>query len=539
MRFRHYFFIFFIFEFDNKIKIMKKIVFRLLILVGLHSNAQPPLVQWQKSLGGNNWDEVSSIERTTDGGYIVAGSTSSSDGNVTANYGNWDCFLVKLNGSGTVQWAKNYGGSNNDYALSVKPTPDGGFIFAGPTESNNNDVSGNHGFFDFWVVKTDGNGVLQWQKCLGGSGDDRATSVYVTGDGGCIVAGYTSSTNGDVTGMQGYDDFWVVKLNTQGNIIWQKTLGGTDLDRAFSVIETSDGSIVVAGQTYSTNGNVFGLQGGSDIWVVKLSPFGGSLIWQKCLGGNSYEDAWSIQQTADGGFIVAGGTNSTGGQVSGNQGGQDFWVVKLNSIGNIVWQKCLGGSNEDYARCVRVNQDGSFILLGTTYSNNGNVTGNNGSGDIWAVKLNATGDLLWQKCYGGSGQDFGFSIQQINNDDYILVGSAWSNNGDITNPYSINWPDIWVAQVTPNPLQIINFTDNQIVVFPNPSKGSVTLNFDNIQGSGFIKTCNILGQQLSQKYVKQFESPITLEVSAEKGLYLLQVFDDRGQLLGTKKVIVE
>jgi len=539
MRFRHYFFIFFIFEFDNKIKIMKKIVFRLLILVGLHSNAQPPLVQWQKSLGGNNWDEVSSIERTTDGGYIVAGSTSSSDGNVTANYGNWDCFLVKLNGSGTVQWAKNYGGSNNDYALSVKPTPDGGFIFAGPTESNNNDVSGNHGFFDFWVVKTDGNGVLQWQKCLGGSGDDRATSVYVTGDGGCIVAGYTSSTNGDVTGMQGYDDFWVVKLNTQGNIIWQKTLGGTDLDRAFSVIETSDGSIIVAGQTYSTNGNVFGLQGGSDIWVVKLSPFGGSLIWQKCLGGNSYEDAWSIQQTADGGFIVAGGTNSTGGQVSGNQGGQDFWVVKLNSIGNIVWQKCLGGSNEDYARCVRVNQDGSFILLGTTYSNNGNVTGNNGSGDIWAVKLNATGDLLWQKCYGGSGQDFGFSIQQINNDDYILVCSAWSNNGDITNPYSINWPDIWVAQVTPNPLQIINFTDIQIVVFPNPSKGSVTLNFDNIQGSGFIKTCNILGQQLSQKYVKQFESPITLDVSAEKGLYLLQVFDDRGQLLGTKKVIVE
>jgi hypothetical protein len=119
------------------------------------------------------------------------------------------------------------------------------------------------------------------------------------------------------------------------------------------------------------------------------------------------------------------------------------------------------------------------------------------------------------------------------------VGSAWSNNGDITNPYSINWPDIWVAQVTPNPLQIINFTDNQIVVSPNPSKGSITLNFDNIQGSGLIKTCNILGQQLSQKYVKQFESPITLDVSAEKGLYLLQVFDDRGQLLGTKKVIVE
>lgn len=518
---------------------MKKIILGLFIVVGFYSNAQPPLVQWQKSLGGNNWDEVSSVERTTDGGYIVAGSTASTDGNVTTNYGNWDCFLVKLNGSGTVQWAKNYGGSNNDYALSVKPTPDGGFIFAGPTESNNNDVSGNHGFFDFWVVKTDGNGVLQWQKCLGGSFDDRATSVYVTGDGGCIIAGHTSSTNGDVTGMQGFEDYWVVKLNAQGTIIWQKTLGGSGLDRALSVIETSDGSIVVAGYTNSTNGNVFGVQGGSDIWVVKLSPFGGSLIWQKCLGGISDEEAFSIQQTADGGFIVAGGTNSTGGQVSGNQGGQDFWVVKLNSIGNIVWQKCLGGSNTDYARCVRVNQDGSFIVLGTTYSNNGNVTGNNGSGDIWAVKLNATGDLLWQKCYGGSGQDFGFSIQQINNDDYILVGSVRSNNGDISNPYSINSPDIWVAQVTPNPLQTINFTDNLIVVSPNPSKGSVTLNFDNIQGSGLIKTCNMLGQQLSQKYVKQFESPVTLDISAEKGLYLLQVFDDRGQLLGTKKVIVE
>jgi hypothetical protein len=518
---------------------MKKIILILLILFNLYSNAQPPLVQWQKSLGGNDWEQVGCVERTNDGGYIVAGSTASIDGNVVAYYGNWDCFLVKLNASGAVQWSKNYGGSNNDYALSIKPTPDGGFIFVGLTDSNNNDVSGNHGSFDFWVVKTDGDGVVQWQKCLGGSFDDRAMSVIVTGDGGCIVAGYTSSTDGDVTNMQGFADFWVVKLNAQGNIIWQKTLGGSDLDRAYSVVETTDGSIVVAGVTRSTNGNVFGLQGGSDIWVVKLSPFGGSLMWQKCLGGSSDEEAFSIQQTSDEGFIIAGVTNSTSGQVSGNQGGQDFWVVKLNSTGNLVWQKCLGGSSGDSARSVRVNQDGSFIVIGTTNSNNGNVNGNHGSTDIWAVKLNTTGDLLWQKCYGGTGQDSGFSIQQINNDDYILVGSAWSNNGDITNPYSINWPDIWVAQVTPNPLQTINFSDNQLVVSPNPSKGLVNLSFENIQGCGLIKIYNIQGQQLSQKYVSQFEVPITLDISSPTGLYLLQAFDCRGQLLGTKKVIIE
>ena len=502
--------------------------------------AQPPLVQWQKSLGGNNWDDVSSVELTSDGGYIVAGSTASADGDVAVNYGNWDCFLVKLNASGAVQWAKNYGGSNNDYALSVKPTPDGGFIFVGPTDSNNNDVSGNHGAFDFWAVKTDGNGVIQWQKCLGGSFDDRATSVHVTADGGCIIAGYTSSTNGDVTGMQGWEDFWVVKLSAQGNLIWQKTLGGSSLDRAFSVSEKSDGSIIVAGYTYSTDGNVFGFQGGTaDIWVVNLSPFGGSLIWQKCLGGNGNEEAFSIQNTSDGGYILAGGTESTAGQVTGNQGSQDFWVVKLNSLGSLVWQKTLGGSGQDIARCIKENQDGSFIVVGTTYSNNGDVTGNHGGGDIWAVKLGAGGNLIWQKCYGGSGQDVGFSMQQINNDDYIMVGTAWSNNGDITNPYSINWPDIWVAQVTPNPLNMHDFDNSQLVVYPNPSKGSITLTFDYMQGSGLVKICNTLGQQLGQKQISQFELPLTLDISSSAGLYLLHVFDNKGQLLGTKKIMVE
>ena len=230
----------------------------------------------------------------------------------------------------TIEWQKCLGGSNDDWAYSIQQTSDSGFIVAGYTESSNGDVSGNHGAYDYWVVKLNSSGDILWQICLGGTNVDVAYSIQQTSDEGFIVAGYTCSNEGDVSGNHGNSDYWVVKLNSSGTIEWQKCLGGTDGDYANSIQQTSDGGFIVAGQTYSNDGDVSGNHGGSDAWVVKLNS-SGNIEWQKCLGGTGWDWENSIQQTSDGGFIVAGYTNSNDGDVSGNHGSKDYWVVKLTN----------------------------------------------------------------------------------------------------------------------------------------------------------------------------------------------------------------
>jgi len=336
-------------------------------------------LQWQKCLGGSRDDSAHSIQQTSDGGYIVAGFTDSNDGDVSGNHGGWDVWVVKLNSTGSLQWQKCLGGSDWDYAHSIQQTSDGGYIVAGWTWSNDGDVSGNHGGLDVWVVKLSSTGTLQWQKCLGGSGWDGASHAQQTSDGGYIVS---MSNDGDVSGY----DFWVVKLSSTGSLQWQKCLGGSGWDYARSIQQTSDGGYIVAGHTESNDGDVSGNHGGLDVWVVKLSSTG-SLQWQKCFGGSGWDGAHSIQQTSDGGYIVAGHTESNDGDVSGNHGGWDVWVVKLNSTGSLQWQKCLGGSDFDYAYSIQQTSDGGYIVAGGTYSNDGDVSGNHGDMDFWVVKL--------------------------------------------------------------------------------------------------------------------------------------------------------
>ena len=290
-----------------------------------------------------------------------------------------------------TSFSKCLGGSDYDEAHSIWQTSDGGYIIAGYTNSNDGDVSGNHGRGDYWIVKLDRKGNIIWQKCLGGSDYDEAQSIQQTSDGGFIVAGSTWSNNGDVTGKHGSSeefDYWIVKLNGTGNIAWQKCLGGSADDVAFSIQQTADAGFIVAGVTSSNNGDVTGKYGGTDYWIVKLDSTG-NITWQKCLGGSADDAAFSIQQTADTGFIVAGVTSSNNGDVTGNHGGTDCWIVKLSNTGYIQWRKCLGGSHNDWALSIQQTSDSGFIVAGYTRSNNGDVTGNHGESDYWIVKFEA------------------------------------------------------------------------------------------------------------------------------------------------------
>ena len=350
-------------------------------------------IVWQQSFGGSNSQSANSVQQTSDGGYIVAGESNSVDGVVTGNHGGFDYWIVKLDASGNLIWQKSLGGSQADLAMSIQQTTDGGYIIGGESQSNDGDVSGNHGNYDDWIVKLDANGNLQWQKSYGGSNLDVIYSIRQTKDGGYIAAGLSASQNGNVTGVHDitYGDFWIIKLDNQGNLKWQKALGGSDYDLANCVRQTTDGGYIVAGFSRSANGNVTGNHGDYDAWVVKLDS-NGNLIWQNSYGGSSADFAYSIEQTPDGGYVFAGGTASNDAQVSGMHGGEDFWVVKIDGSGNLQWQVPLGGSSYEEARSINQTSDGGYVVAGYTNSTDGNVTGHTNSNYVcWVTKLSAGG----------------------------------------------------------------------------------------------------------------------------------------------------
>ncbi len=451
---------------------------------------QAPAIQWQKCLGGTVDDYAQSIQPTSDGGYIVAGYTQSTNGDVTGNHGNLDAWVVKLSSTGSLQWQKALGGTGDDVAYSIQLTPDGGYILAGYTLSTDGDVAGNHGGYDTWIVKLSSTGSLQWQKTLGGTAVDWANSIQPTTDGGYVVAGFTNSTNGDVTGNHGGSDAWVVKLSTTGDLEWQKTLGGTGDDYAYSIQPTTDGGYIMAGYTYSNNGDVTGFHGGSDFWAVKLSSTG-SVQWQKAIGGTGTDWAYSIQPTPDGGYIMAGFASSTDGDVTGNHGNSDACVVKLSSTGSLQWQKCLGGISTDEVINIQPTPDGGYIMAGYTQSTNGDVTVNHGFQDAWVVKLSTTGSLQWQKSLGGTSNERAYSIQPTPDGGFIVAGYTQSTNGDVTVNHG-NY-DFWVVKLGPE-LSTTGFVKEAIVVYPNPAKTLLTVQNNNNTVIDSITITDLMGK---------------------------------------------
>jgi gliding motility-associated-like protein len=449
---------------------LKKLYLLLFLLLGIVSrnllSAQAPAIEWQKSYGGSYIDgfqwvgneySTTLIEVTSDGGYIVAGYTRSVDGDVSGThtdsigqYG--DYWIVKLDVSGKIQWQKCLGGKFTDIPTSVKETPGGGYIVAGYSNSNDGDVSGNHGGNDYWIVKLTNKGAIEWQKSLGGTGEDIARSIQVTPHGGYIVAGYSGSLNGDVQGNRN-GDYWIVKLNKSGNIEWQKCVGGSGVDHAFSLECTADNGYIVVGTSNSKDGDVTGNHGSEDYWVVKLNN-NGSIAWQKSYGGSEEDYAHSIKCTTDGGYIIAGYSFSRNGDITNPRGGPytyDYWVVKINGSGIIEWQRSLGGRAYDRCHDVALAQDGGYVFIGFSTSTDGDIKNSHGTfyWDYWVVKLNTSGTLEWEKSLGGSYEDFAHSIRSTPDGGYIVGGHTGSRDRDVTERKDPNESDFWIVKLKP------------------------------------------------------------------------------------------
>ncbi|MDX1912916.1 MAG: T9SS type A sorting domain-containing protein [Saprospiraceae bacterium] len=485
------------------------------VLALIHAVSAQPTVQWQKSIGGAYYEGAQSIQQTSDGGFIVVGNT------ITGS--DYDYWIVRLNQSGILQWQRTLGGTSDDVANFIQQTSDGGYIVTGYSESNDGDVTGNHGGADYWIVKLNSIGSLQWQKSLGGSNLDEAKCIKQTSDGGYIVAGYTYSNDGDVTGNHGSFDCWIVKLTTNGNVQWQSALGGTDIDEAYSIQQTSDGGYIVAGNSQSDDGDVMAIHGLYDCWVVKLDN-SGNIQWQKALGGTGDDRASSIQQTADGGYVVAGVSFSNDGDVTENHGDGDYWIVKLEGTGNLQWQQSLGGSDFEIATSIQQTADDGYIIAGYSESNNNDVTNNHGGVDFWIVKLNSTGALQWQKTLGGTGHDFAFSVQQTSDAGYITAGHSNSNDGDVTGNHGGN--DFWIVKLSDmdTGAENMEFLQN-ISIYPNPIAQQLTIDLGDLELSneGIVVTLmDIKGIHLLEKTTKNHVC--TLDLSGlTKGLYLLKM----------------
>jgi len=405
--------------------------------------AAQPTIEWQKVYGGSGDDYASSMQSTSDGGYVMVGHCWSNDEDISGNNGTWDCWVVKVGNTGAIQWSRALGGSFFETSPNIQQTTDGGYVMVCNSQSNDGDVSGNHGGTDIWVVKLSPDGSIEWQRSIGGSSGDGVRSYsgdetqvfFQANDGGYIVAGTTSSTNFDALGNHGQRDILIVKLTGDGFTQWIKVLGGSNTEAMIDICQTSDNGYIIGGHTNSNDGDVTGFHAGIDFWVIKLSSEG-VVEWEKAMGGSGDDLLKSILQTSDGGYLAVGGSSSTEGDVIGNHGKSDFWATKLTNAGTLEWQKSFGGSEHDEASSIHEADEGGYIIGGITRSTDGDVTGNHGGtipSDYWLVKINNAGAILWEKALGGTMYDDNiFSLKTLNDGGYILAGRSISNDGDIT-----------------------------------------------------------------------------------------------------------
>ena len=387
------------------------LIFSLLFIFSCEDKKDTTPITFIKTYGGKENDFGYSVKQTTDGGYILTGSTNSF-GN-----GNYDVYLIKTNSQGTEEWNKTLGGSNQEGGYSVQQTTDGGYIVTGNTYSYGN------GEYDVWLIKTDSQGIIEWNKTFGGSEYDDGRSVQQTTDGGYIITGKTDSF-----GNGGYD-VYLIKTNSNGNEEWNKTFGGSNWDVGNSVQQTSDGGYIIIGSTKSSNGSVY-----NDVWLIKTDS-NGNEEWNQTFGGSQNEYGSSIQLTTDGGYIITGSTVYTE-----NFDG-DVLLIKTNSEGIEEWNKTFGGSNTDFGNSVQQTVDGGYIISGYTIVDY-NPRWGNSNVDVYLIKTNSNGNEEWNKTFGGNKSDRGHSVQQTTDGGYILIGS--------THSFGNGGSDVWLIKTDPN-----------------------------------------------------------------------------------------
>ncbi|NCC73842.1 MAG: hypothetical protein EOM06_10640, partial [Sphingobacteriia bacterium] len=417
---------------------MKKIVLLvpLLIVMLTISFSQDLEIKWQQCYGGTGIDRVFDILQEQDG-YLLAGWTGSQDGDVSFNQGGSDFWLVKIDTIGNMLWEKTFGGSEADNLIKIFPTQNNGYYLVGMSYSNDGDISNDPypDSWDYWIVKIDSTTNIVWEKIVGGNGGDYAWTGTITNDGGIVALGWSGSEYGDVSINYGLYDIWMIKLNNEGEIEWDFTLGTDSQDYGQAIIQTSDGGFLVGGSSKLTGGGNLDCEchGQADGVLVKMDV-DRNIEWQRCYGGSDYDGITALIEISDG-YVFGAYTSSNDGDVSGHHGEADVWIVKIDFEGNIIWEQCYGGSRGETAHYINSNSNGDYTIVGYTKSNDGDVNGNHSLGeydtDVWMFNITHEGEFVWQKCFGGGGSEAipGLRFGVVNKSDNNYVIAAHTDYG--------------------------------------------------------------------------------------------------------------
>nr|WKN37078.1 fasciclin domain-containing protein [Tunicatimonas sp. TK19036] len=470
-------------------------------------------IQWDKTYGGDMWDDPVTALPTEDGGYLLAGtSLSGISGNKTSPLkgGEVDYWLIKIDASGSKIWDKSIGGDGYDFLSAAFPTGDGNYLLAGTSSSSasgdkSEDTKGVDGE-DFWIIKVDANGNKIWDKTIGSYSGESMTDAILTTDGGFLLVGYSyanasgdkSEDNKDEGDFNSIGDYWLVKTDALGNVMWDKTLGGGKQDFPQRAITTPDGGYLVIGYSES---NISGdksenSKGGSDYWLIKVDAQGNKL-WDKTIGGREGDYLYNVLATSDGGYLLGGASISgvSGDKSEPNKGSSDYWVVKVDASGNKLWDKTIGGNDADGLRSIVPSADGGYLLGGTSFSNASGDKSEDYRGDpefqssrradYWIVRIDANGNKLWDKTIGGSGSplvddgggDFLEKIIGTSDGGYLLIGSSSAGiSYEKTEPNQgeVESTDFWIVKIQEQavpPVAVIEYvllnakTDQEIRLF--------------------------------------------------------------------------
>jgi len=520
----------------------------LMVMLGLAGMSGRGQVMFQKTYGGlDAIEEGASVQQTHDGGYIIAGTTSS------YGAGSDDLYLIKTNSSGSVLWTKTFGESGGDAGYYVQQTADSGYIVAGNTN--------NFGAGGVYLIKTKSNGDTLWTKTYGGLNSDAANCVQQTNDGGYIILGYTYSYGA------GNNDVYLIKINSIGDTLWTRTYGGTVSDVGTSVQQTTDGGYIIIGYTDSYG------SGNSDVYLIKTNSTGDTL-WTKTYGGIGYECGNYVRQTTDGGFIIVGFTGSFGA------GNNDVYLIKTNFIGDTLWTKAYGGTGYEKGSCVQQTSDGGYIISGETNSFGVSLVA------LYLIKTDSIGNILWTKIYGGTHGSSGLSVQQTSDGGYIVVGSIakfsmvsgsiylikTDSNGN-TGCFQGNSSTIISSTATQvtltstiisrggivlSPHTIVNNgcfdttlctnaaiyeipQTTSLLLTPNPFSAQATLTFQSVSpyNNMSLHVYNLFGQEVQNIFVGNNKDVIIHRNNLPSGMYFYKLIDETKALLGTGKMVVE
>lgn len=451
----------------------------------LNVNAQTPVIVSQRTLGGTLSEQPNAMVHTGDGGYILAGEARSKNGDLTgvATTAAREGWVIKMDKDFAIVWQKVYPGHD---ISSVAETKDGGSVLTGTSRS----IPGGFGGSDMFITKLDAVGNIQWEKPFGGSDEDYGQTVKVTSDGGYVAVGITSSVNGQVTGNHGGEDIWVVKLDVSGNIQWQKTLGGSSSDQVDipvgnKICETPEGGYVIAGFTYSSDGDIPDSRNAQSSFIAKLDAAGNKL-WANTYGNSGWGTApASIKITLDEKYIVTGRTTSAffTGYHGADGSYDDAFVMKLDTDGQIIWQRAYGGAGSESGWDVAPQSDGGYVMTAQANSYDGDVSGELGGEDAWVVKLDAVGNIVWQKIYGGSGYDYGRVILENADGNLVLLAQTASGDHDVVGFHkgtSQFHYDFWLVKLAPCP----TYVKDTINICPG---GSYNFNGTDITAAGTYK----------------------------------------------------